>query len=62
MSIMRQFALRERMSMQFRAEFYNLPNTPHFGGVDSGVTDSSFMQVTSSFGERNIRFGLRLQW
>ncbi|HWB99309.1 MAG TPA: TonB-dependent receptor, partial [Bryobacteraceae bacterium] len=32
------------------------------GGVDSGVTDSSFMQVTSASGERNIRFGLRLQW
>jgi hypothetical protein len=32
------------------------------GGVDSGVTDSSFMQVTSASGERIIRFGLRLQW
>ncbi len=62
MSIMRQFALRERLSMQFRAEFYNLPNTSHFNGPDTGVTDGSFMQVSSSFGERNIRFGLRLQW
>jgi hypothetical protein len=62
MSIMRQFALMERLSMQFRAEFYNLPNTSHFNGPDTGVTDGSFMQVSSSFGERNIRFGLRLQW
>jgi len=32
------------------------------GGVDNFVTDSTFMQVTSASGERNIRFGLRLQW
>jgi hypothetical protein len=74
-SAMRLFPIKERMTLQFRAEFNNLPNTSHFtgtatgngfgnggGGVDSGVTDSTFMQVTSASGERNIRFGLRLQW
>ena len=39
---------------------YYLPNTSHFGGVDTGVTDSNFMRITSSYGERQIRFGLRL--
>jgi len=75
MSIMRLFPIRERMTLQFRAEFNNLPNTSHFnasstgngfgnggGGVDNGVTDSTFMNVSSASGERNIRFGLRLQW
>jgi outer membrane receptor protein involved in Fe transport len=67
MSIMRQFPIKERLNLQFRTEFYNLPNTSHFGvtgsnPVDGGVTDQAFMQVTSSSGERNIRFGLRLQW
>jgi hypothetical protein len=75
MSITRIFPIKERINLQFRADFYNLPNTSHFnasstgngfgaggGGVDNFVTDSTFMQVTSSSGERNIRFGLRLQW
>jgi hypothetical protein len=75
LSILRAFAIKERLNLQFRAEFNNLPNTSHFtgaatgngfgnggGGLDNGVTDSTFMQVTSSSGERNIRFGLRLQW
>jgi outer membrane receptor protein involved in Fe transport len=75
LSIVRDFAFKERFVLQFRTEFTNLPNTSHFnasatgsgfgnggGGVDNYVTDSSFMQVTSSSGERNIRFGLRLHW
>jgi len=75
LSVMRSFAIKERVTLQFRGEANNLPNTSHFtgaatgngfgnggGGVDAGVTDSTFMQVTSSSGERNIRFGLRLQW
>jgi outer membrane receptor protein involved in Fe transport len=75
MSVTRMFPIKERITLQFRADFYNLPNTSHFvgtatgngfgaggNGVDNGVTDSTFMQVTSASGERNIRFGLRLQW
>ena len=63
MTIMRTFPVRERMQLQFRTEFYNLPNTSHFNGVASGnVTNSNFLRITSSYGERNIRFALRLQW
>jgi hypothetical protein len=75
LSIVRDFVFKERFTLQFRTEFTNLPNTSHFnasstgsgfgnggGGVDNYVTDTSFMQVTSSSGERVIRFGLRLHW
>jgi hypothetical protein len=62
LSIVRNFPIMERLQLQFRTEFYNLPNTSHFGGVDNSVNDASFMQVTSSSGERNIRFAFRLQW
>jgi hypothetical protein len=58
MSIVRDFSPIERLKLQFRTEFYNLPNTSHFGGVDSTVGDGAFMQVTSSSGERNIRFAI----
>ena len=58
----RDFSLTERLKMQFRAEFYNLPNTSHFNGPDSNVNDAAFMQITSSYGERNIRFALHFQF
>jgi hypothetical protein len=57
----RTFKITERVSTAFRAEFYNLPNTSHFGGVSSGsVTSGNFMRILSSSGERQIRFGLRV--
>ncbi len=63
MSISRIFPIRENLKFEFRGEFYNLPNTSHFNAPDVGnVSDSNFMQVTSSFGERNIRFAGRLSW
>lgn len=58
--INRTFQITERVSTAFRAEFYNLPNTSHFGGVNGDVSSSNFMRVLGSSGERQIRFGLRL--
>jgi hypothetical protein len=64
MSISRVFPIRENLKFEFRTEFYNLPNTSHFksNSVDNTVSDQSFMQITSSFGERNIRFAGRFSW
>ncbi len=59
----RTFTITERVKTDFRAEFYNFPNTSHFNGPDASgrdVTNANFMRVLSSFGERQIRFGLRL--
>jgi hypothetical protein len=56
----RKFKITERIDTDFRAEFYNLPNTSHFNAPDSYVNDSTFGQISSSFGERQIRFGLRI--
>ena len=61
-SISRVFAIRESLKFEFRTEFYNLPNTSHFNQPDTSVTDSAFMQITSSYGERNIRFAGRFSW
>ncbi len=62
-SVMRIFPIRERFQFQFRTEMYNLPNTSHFGGVNTGnITSNNFARITSSFGERTIRFAARMQW
>ena len=71
LSIMRVFPIKERLQLQFRSEFYNLPNTSHFFGpggtgpnqpTSQNVTSGNFMRIIGSYGERNIRFALRLQW
>jgi len=62
LSIVRVFPVKERVQLQFRGEFFNFPNKSHFNGPSTSVSSVSFMQVTSSYGERQIRFGLKLQF
>ena len=65
LNITREFAIKESLKLQFRGEFYNLPNTSHFGGVASanvGNGGANFLSIRSASGERQIRFALRFQW
>jgi len=62
LDIAREFTVKERAKLQFRAQFFNLANTSHFGAPSASVTSGTFGQITSASGERNIRFGLRMQW
>lgn len=50
--------------MQFRAEIFNLTNTPQFGTPGNNVQDSNFGQITSSQTgtERKMQMSLRLQF
>jgi hypothetical protein len=64
LSLFRDFGITERFKLTFKAEAFNLTNTPHFGAPDANVNDTAFMQISSSAGtladQRSIRFGLRL--
>jgi len=65
LNITREFPVKERLRLQFRSEFYNMPNTSHFNGPASANVASggaNFLSIRSSFGERQIRMALRLQW
>ena len=66
-SILKNFKIRERAGMQFRAEAFNLANRPNFGqpGNTVGATNFGVIQNTRSsrgdFGSsRQIEFALRL--
>jgi hypothetical protein len=54
-------AITERVSLQFRAEFFNIFNNVNFNYPDAVVTDSTFGQITSTAsGPRILQFALKL--
>jgi hypothetical protein len=59
-SLFRRFQITEKMNMEFRAEAFNISNTPHFGNPNGSITSSLFGKITSvSNDPRSFRFGLR---
>ncbi|MBI3896364.1 MAG: TonB-dependent receptor [Acidobacteria bacterium] len=46
-SVFKAFQLGEAKSLQFRAEFFNLPNHPNFGGPSTGVFDTNARPVAT---------------
>jgi hypothetical protein len=71
LSLFRSFALSEKLKMEFKAESFNVTNTPKFANPASNVSGGNFMVVTStltsSYGgavaiDRQFRFGLRLSF
>jgi len=63
-SMFKGFALTERFLVQFRAEGFNIANTPQFNVPDNNVQDTLFGKVTGtqSGTERKFQFSLRLQF
>jgi hypothetical protein len=65
-SLFRIFRLTERFDLQFRAEAFNLSNTPHFGNPNGNRNSSNFGRILSTDSglaagrSREFRFGLRL--
>jgi len=62
-SLNRTFLIRERLQVQFRADFFNIFNHANFGNPDSVITDSAFGRITATTGNpRQMQFGLHLRW
>jgi hypothetical protein len=67
--VFRRFRITEGVTLQFRAEAFNLSNTPHFAAPQGSQTNSNFMVISDvrnigreGRSERMYRFGLRLGW
>jgi hypothetical protein len=61
-SLFRQVHLGGRRSLEFRAEAFNVTNTPKFANPTADVTSGTFMQVlgiVGGYSERQIRLGVR---
>jgi hypothetical protein len=68
LGLFRTFDLTQHFKLQFRAEAFNVSNTPHFNNPNGNVNSSNFGKVTSTNANealgrsREFRFGLRLSF
>jgi len=64
LSISKNFKITERFNTEFRAEFYNLTNSPQFDQPNADLNGGSFGQVTNTLlnTERQIEFALRVSF
>ena len=67
--LFRKFDVTEKVDVQFRAEMFNVTNTPHFSNPTGNVTSGNFMLATGirntgreGIDQRFFRFGLRIGW
>ncbi len=61
-SVLKDFAIREQMKLQFRAEMFNVFNQVNFNNPDTQETDGTFGVITSAQDGRVIQFALKLLW
>ena len=61
LSLFKTFNMTERFHLQFRAESFNIGNTPQFSVPDNTLGDANFGKVTSTGtgSERHVQFALR---
>jgi hypothetical protein len=69
LSLFKDFHITERFKVQFRAEAFNMANTPQWGnqsnsGLDVNQGDPAFGQITASQSntQRHIQFALRFMF
>lgn len=59
LALFKSFRIAENHQVQFRSEFFNFPNHPNWGGVDTNPTSGTFGKVTGKSSNREIQLSLR---
>jgi hypothetical protein len=60
-SVLKDFTIHERCKVQFRGEFFNLPNHPNWSGPGSNISTASTVgKITSRGDQRQVQFGLKI--
>jgi hypothetical protein len=61
-SLQKVWKLHDTVNLQFRSEFYNLPNHANFFTPDTGVDDGGYGTITQAFDARSIQFAAKIIW
>ena len=62
-SLFKDINITERLNLQYRAEFFNIMNTPQFGLPNDNIGSNGAGQITSIVGTpRQVQMGLRLSF
>jgi hypothetical protein len=64
-SVFRVFPFSERFRLEYRVEFYNLTNTPHFSNPSGSASSATFGIISSTlsgYGNRQVQMALRLKF
>jgi len=59
-SVDKNFRIQEKARLQFRAEFFNLPNHTNFGIPNPQITSAAFGTIRTTFPSRQGQFALKL--
>jgi hypothetical protein len=63
MSLFKSFPIREQLSLNFRAEVFNVFNIQNYGVPDSTITDTTVGVINSNVtNPREIQLGLHLNF
>jgi hypothetical protein len=63
LSMFKSFEIAERKSLEFRAEFFNAFNNPHFANPNINSSSGDFGRITSTvLTPREIQLGLKFQF
>lgn len=62
MTLSKWFRLTERWKLEYRAECFNLTNTPQFNSPNRNASSTTFGEITGAQGERNFQFALKLHF
>ncbi|HWB96131.1 MAG TPA: hypothetical protein VG672_05500, partial [Bryobacteraceae bacterium] len=62
LTLAKVFTIRENLRLQFRAESFNLSNTPAFGQPNATINTPAAGTITSAGDPRRLQFALKLLW
>lgn len=60
LALQKNFLIREPFSLLFRAEAFNLSNTPYFFRPGQGLGTATFGVINAATGERQVQFSLKV--
>jgi hypothetical protein len=61
LSLFKKFAIDEKRAIEFRSEFFNAFNNPHFANPNTSLGNANFGKITATvLTPREIQFGLKL--